>query len=109
MSEWVIQFCKILGMELSAHNNFATLIVGVTGLTGVSLAETLSRPDCLGGPWKVYGPARRPLPTWFPPSVLHHFITFDALDIEDTRLKLSPVANEITHVFWVPMKKPTKP
>ncbi|KAI9123242.1 hypothetical protein K1719_006131 [Acacia pycnantha] len=88
-------------MELSAHNNFVALIVGVTGLTGLSLAETLSRPDCLGGPWKVYGAARRPLPPWFPPSLLQHFITLDALDTEDARAKLSPIAHEITHVFWV--------
>ncbi|KAK4265858.1 hypothetical protein QN277_026853 [Acacia crassicarpa] len=90
-------------MEPQTHdnNNFVALIVGVTGLTGVSLAETLICPQCLGGPWKVYGAARRPLPPWFPPSLLHHFITLDALDNEDARAKLSPIAHEITHVFWV--------
>ncbi|KAK4265854.1 hypothetical protein QN277_026850 [Acacia crassicarpa] len=89
-------------MELSAHNNFVALIVGVTGLTGVSLAETMIRPDCLGGPWKVYGAARRPLPPWFPPTLLHHFISFDVMDPADTHAKLSPISHEITHVFWVP-------
>ncbi|KAK4265857.1 hypothetical protein QN277_026852 [Acacia crassicarpa] len=88
-------------MEPQTHNNFVALIVGVTGLTGVSLAETLICPECLGGPWKVYGAARRPLPPWFPPSLLHHFITLDVLNTEDARAKLSPIAHEITHVFWV--------
>lgn len=87
--------------RVHSPHNFAALIVGVTGLTGFSLAEAMSRPDCLGGPWKVYGVARRPLPTWFPPSLLHHCLTFDALDVDDARAKLSPISHEITHVFWV--------
>ncbi|TKY54208.1 3-oxo-Delta(4,5)-steroid 5-beta-reductase [Spatholobus suberectus] len=77
------------------------LVVGVTGLTGLSLAEALKQPNCLGGPWKVYGAARGPRPGWFPPSIVDHFITFDAVDSSDTRTKLSPIAHEVTHLFWV--------
>ncbi|KAL5163407.1 Iridoid synthase CYC2 [Glycine soja] len=80
------------------------LIVGVTGLTGLSLAETLKKPNCLGGPWKVYGAARRPPPSWFSPSMVDHFITFDAEDSSDTRAKLSPIAHEVTHLFWVTLQ-----
>lgn len=79
------------------------LIVGVTGMAGLSLAEALKSPDALNGPWKVYGSARRPKPTWFPSSTanLDHYITFDAADLADTREKLSPIAGEVTNVFWV--------
>ncbi|CAN1124124.1 3-oxo-Delta(4,5)-steroid 5-beta-reductase [Linum perenne] len=77
------------------------LIVGVTGMVGLSLAEALNNPSTPGGPWKVYGVARRSLPTWFPATLLHQFISVDALDQQDTLLKLSPVASEVTHVFWV--------
>ncbi|CAN0914570.1 3-oxo-Delta(4,5)-steroid 5-beta-reductase, partial [Linum grandiflorum] len=77
------------------------LIIGVTGMVGLSLAEALNNPSTRGGPWKVYGVARRSLPTWFPASLLHEFISMDALDQQDTLTKLSPVASEVTHVFWV--------
>ncbi|XP_024628411.1 3-oxo-Delta(4,5)-steroid 5-beta-reductase isoform X2 [Medicago truncatula] len=40
------------------------LIIGVTGIVGNSLAEILPLDDTPGGPWKVYGVARRPQPTW---------------------------------------------
>ncbi|KAF7838521.1 3-oxo-Delta(4,5)-steroid 5-beta-reductase-like [Senna tora] len=92
-------------MELQTPHNFVALIVGVTGMTGLSLAEALSRPDCLGGPWKVYGTSRRPLPSWFPPSLLDRHITFDALDVDDTHAKLSPISNEITHLFWLSVQR----
>ncbi|KAK7387967.1 hypothetical protein VNO78_22766 [Psophocarpus tetragonolobus] len=77
------------------------LIVGVTGLTGLSLAEALKEPNCQGGPWKVYGAARRPWPSCFPPSMVDQMITFDALDSSSTSAKLSPIAHEVTHLFWV--------
>ncbi|CAN1776180.1 (S)-8-oxocitronellyl enol synthase CYC2, partial [Linum perenne] len=38
------------------------LVVGVTGIVGNSLAEILPLADTPGGPWKVYGVARRPRP-----------------------------------------------
>ncbi|RDX61969.1 3-oxo-Delta(4,5)-steroid 5-beta-reductase, partial [Mucuna pruriens] len=80
------------------------LVVGVTGVTGLSLVEALKQPNCLGGPWKVYGAARRPRPNWFPPSMVDHFITFDAVDSSDTHAKLSPIAHEVTHVFWIALQ-----
>lgn len=77
------------------------LIVGVTGMAGLSIAESLNSPTALGGPWKVYGSARRSIPTWFPSSLLHSYISFDAASLPDTRRKLSPLSAEITHLFWV--------
>ncbi|KAL2338970.1 hypothetical protein Fmac_013416 [Flemingia macrophylla] len=83
---------------------FVALVVGVTGVTGLSLAQALKQPNSLGGPWRVYGAARRPRPSWFPPSIVDHFITFDAVDFADTRTKLLPIAHEVTHLFWITLQ-----
>ncbi|XP_027331787.1 iridoid synthase CYC2-like [Abrus precatorius] len=80
------------------------LVVGVTGMAGLSLAQALKEPNCLGGPWKVYGVARRPPSSWFPPSIVDHFIPSDILDSADTRAKLSPIADQVTHLFWVTLQ-----
>ncbi|KAH7513441.1 3-oxo-Delta(4,5)-steroid 5-beta-reductase [Ziziphus jujuba] len=80
------------------------LVVGVTGMAGLSIAEALKSPTALGGPWKVIGAARRPLPNWFPTSILDGFITFDATRYEDTLQKLSSVSNQVSHVFWVALQ-----
>ncbi|PNX66112.1 3-oxo-delta(4,5)-steroid 5-beta-reductase, partial [Trifolium pratense] len=56
------------------------LVVGVTGMAGLSLAEALKHPDSLGAPWKVYGAARRSPDDWFPSSILDGVITFDAVN-----------------------------
>ncbi|KAM7467154.1 hypothetical protein LguiB_014716 [Lonicera macranthoides] len=85
----------------ASESNGVALIVGVTGMVGLSLAEALNKPTALGGPWKVYGASRRPLPTWFPSFLLHQYITFDATDLENTSKTLSPISSQITHVFWV--------
>ncbi|KAK0606774.1 hypothetical protein LWI29_004248 [Acer saccharum] len=78
------------------------LIVGVTGMVGLSLAEALKSPTALNGPWKVYGSARRSKPIWFPSTAaVDGYITFDAADLADTHEKLSPISGEVTHVFWV--------
>ncbi|XVE65545.1 hypothetical protein DITRI_Ditri08aG0008200 [Diplodiscus trichospermus] len=90
-----------MNMEKEEAKPFVALIVGVTGMAGLSLAEALKSPEALGGPWKVYGSARRSKPTWFPSSVLDGYISFDATDADDTKNKLSSVANEVSHVFWV--------
>ncbi|KAK7842170.1 3-oxo-Delta(4,5)-steroid 5-beta-reductase [Quercus suber] len=87
--------------EVPNTNTPVALVVGVTGMVGLSLAEALKSPTALGGPWKVYGSARRPKPTWFPSFTPDHYITFDALDFDDTLKHLAPIAHEITHVFWV--------
>ncbi|KAJ4844027.1 hypothetical protein Tsubulata_032734 [Turnera subulata] len=77
------------------------LIVGVTGMVGLSLAEALKKPTTPGSPWRIYGMARRQLPAWFPSSLLDDFISADALDRKDTTKKLAPLASQVTHVFWV--------
>ncbi|KAF3456311.1 hypothetical protein FNV43_RR00961 [Rhamnella rubrinervis] len=88
-------------MEQDSSHFAVALVVGVTGMAGLSLAEALKSPNALGGPWKVYGAARRPMPVWFPPSTVDSFITLDAMNLDDTSQKLSPISNQVTHVFWV--------
>ncbi|KAJ4844642.1 hypothetical protein Tsubulata_033629 [Turnera subulata] len=77
------------------------LIVGITGMAGLSLAEALKKPTAPGSPWKVYGMARRQLPAWFPSALVDVFVSADALDRKDTTEKLAPLASQVTHVFWV--------
>lgn len=77
------------------------LIVGVTGIVGDSLAEILPRSDTPGGPWKVYGVARRPKPNWNAErdsSV--EYIQCDVYDWDDTQSKLSQLS-DVTHIFYV--------
>ncbi|KAI3465284.1 hypothetical protein Pfo_021947 [Paulownia fortunei] len=75
------------------------LIVGVTGIAGSGLAETLSFADTPGGPWKVYGVARRPCPEWL--TSLHvDYIQCDIAKTDETYSKLSPLT-DITHIFYV--------
>ncbi|KAI3793885.1 hypothetical protein L1987_36508 [Smallanthus sonchifolius] len=77
------------------------LIVGVTGMVGVAFTEALNKPTALGGPWIVYGVSRRPLPTWFPSSLLNKHIALDTLNQQQTNETLAPLSSQITHVFWV--------
>ncbi|GMN59444.1 hypothetical protein TIFTF001_028540 [Ficus carica] len=71
-------------------------------MAGLSLAEALKSPEALGGPWKVYGAARQQKPPWFPSSdAVDHFMSFDALSSNDTFQKLSPISDQVTHLFWV--------
>ncbi|GAB4852555.1 hypothetical protein Ancab_016768 [Ancistrocladus abbreviatus] len=78
------------------------LIVGVTGMAGLSIAERLKSPTAPARPWKVFGSARRPKPSWFPSSILlDDYIAFDAVNVHDTQHKLLPIAFQITHLFWV--------
>ena len=90
-------------MEEENHPNVTNiaLIVGVTGMAGLSLAEALKSPNALGSPWQVYGAARRPKPSWFPSSLVDKYITFDATNSGDTHDKLAHIANKVTHVYWV--------
>uniref|UniRef100_A0A803NAF5 PRISE-like Rossmann-fold domain-containing protein n=1 Tax=Chenopodium quinoa TaxID=63459 RepID=A0A803NAF5_CHEQI len=81
-------------------NASVALVVGVTGMAGINIAQALKSPTAQGGPWTVYGAARRAMPTWFPSSAVDHFITFDAVDFNDTNATLAPLSNHITHVFW---------
>ncbi|GLT58862.1 hypothetical protein SLA2020_317230 [Shorea laevis] len=75
------------------------LVVGVTGIVGNSLAEILPLSDTPGGPWKVYGVARRPRPNW---SADHRieYIQCDVSDLAETEEKLSQLT-DVTHIFYV--------
>lgn len=75
------------------------LIIGVTGITGNSLAEILPLSDTPGGPWKVYGVARRPRPSWNADHPVE-YIQCDVLDREETVSKLSKLS-DVTHLFYV--------
>ncbi|KAI3465285.1 hypothetical protein Pfo_021948 [Paulownia fortunei] len=85
------------GVHSSPKN--VALIIGVTGIVGNSLAGILPVSDTPGGPWKVYGVARRPRPSW---NVDHpvQYIQCDVSDAKDTQTKLSPLT-DVTHIFWV--------
>ncbi|KAK3013895.1 hypothetical protein RJ639_009423 [Escallonia herrerae] len=83
------------------------LIVGVTGIVGNSLAEILPLSDTPGGPWKVYGVARRPRPPWNADHPVE-YIQCDISDPQETQSKLS-VIQDITHIFYVTWaSKPTE-
>ncbi|GJZ52087.1 3-oxo-delta(4,5)-steroid 5-beta-reductase-like protein [Tanacetum coccineum] len=75
------------------------LIIGVTGIVGNSLAEILPLSDTPGGPWKVYGVARRPRPDWNADHPIE-YIQCDISDPEQTVSKLSNL-NDVTHLFYV--------
>ncbi|PSR99894.1 3-oxo-Delta(4,5)-steroid 5-beta-reductase [Actinidia chinensis var. chinensis] len=75
------------------------LILGVTGIVGNSLADILPLSDTPGGPWKVYGVARRLRPPWAADNPIH-YIQCDISDAADAAAKLSPLT-DITHIFYV--------
>jgi nucleoside-diphosphate-sugar epimerase len=84
--------------ELETVPNVA-LIAGVTGIVGNTLADQLAEEDAPGGPWKVYGLARRPKPDWLNQSNLI-YIECNLLEREQTLAKLSPL-HDVTHIFYV--------
>ncbi|XP_059454450.1 3-oxo-Delta(4,5)-steroid 5-beta-reductase-like [Corylus avellana] len=75
------------------------LVIGVTGIVGNSLAEILPLPDTPGGPWKIYGVARRPRPAW---NANHpvEYIQCDVSDSHETQHKLSQLT-DVTDIFYV--------
>ncbi|EEF43582.1 3-oxo-Delta(4,5)-steroid 5-beta-reductase [Ricinus communis] len=75
------------------------LIIGVTGIVGNSLAEILPLADTPGGPWKVYGVARRPRPIWQADHLIE-YIQCDVSNEEQTLEKLSTL-KDTTHIFFV--------
>ncbi|KAM1507242.1 hypothetical protein PS1_016883 [Malus domestica] len=75
------------------------LVIGVTGIVGNSLAEILPLSDTPGGPWKVYGVARRPRPNWSADHPIE-YVQCDVSDPEDAKTKLSPLT-DVTHIFYV--------
>lgn len=79
------------------------LIIGVTGIVGSSLAEILPLSDTPGGPWKVYGVARRPRPPWAADYSIE-YIQCNILDAEESQAKLSKLT-DVTHIFYVTWTK----
>lgn len=75
------------------------LVVGVTGIVGTSLAEILPLADTPGGPWKVYGVARRARPAWLGDGPLT-YVQCDVSDAGQARERLSALT-DVTHVFYV--------
>ncbi|KAJ4966786.1 hypothetical protein NE237_018635 [Protea cynaroides] len=75
------------------------LVIGVTGIVGNSLAEILPLADTPGGPWKVYGVARRERPSWNADHPVE-YIQCDVSDADETLTKLSPLT-DVTHIFYV--------
>ncbi|KAH9605804.1 hypothetical protein KSS87_020398 [Heliosperma pusillum] len=87
-----------LGTTTEPHQSVA-LIIGVTGIVGNSLADILPLYDTPGGPWKVYGLARRPRPNW----TSDHPIDYVQCDITDetTTMATLSLLTDVTHVFYV--------
>ncbi|KAF5180302.1 Delta-4,5-steroid 5-beta-reductase [Thalictrum thalictroides] len=100
---------KIDENELPTKYESVGLVLGVTGIVGNSLAEILPLSDTPGCPWKVYGVARRPRPTWNTDYPIE-YIQCNITNKDETLLKLSSLT-DITHIFyfyvtWAPC--PTK-
>ncbi|CAO2837341.1 unnamed protein product [Amaranthus hypochondriacus] len=83
----------------SKNYQSVALIIGVTGIVGNSLAEILPLFDTPGGPWKVYGVARRPRPIWNSDHPIE-YIQCDVSDENDAVSKLSPLT-DVTNIFYV--------
>ena len=88
-------------MEQGNPKSPVALAIGVTGMVGVALTEALKKPTTLGGPWTVYGVSRRPLPAWFPSSLLDIYLILDTLNQENRHQLLCPLSSQITHLFWL--------
>ncbi|KAL5987760.1 hypothetical protein ACLOJK_035513 [Asimina triloba] len=73
-------------------------------MAGLRLAEALREPTAPGGPWHVYGVALRPMPSWFPHSLLHQYLQLDAGDPLATHQALSPLSPPVTHLFWLALQ-----
>ncbi|KAJ0263378.1 hypothetical protein HA466_0037450 [Hirschfeldia incana] len=85
--------------EPTQNYQSVALIIGVTGIIGNSLSEILPLSDTPGGPWKVYGVAPTPRPTWKPDHPVT-YIQCDVSNAEETKTKLSPLT-DVTDVFYV--------
>ncbi|KAH9310598.1 hypothetical protein KI387_025633, partial [Taxus chinensis] len=84
--------------EVKSEKERVALVVGVTGIVGNSLAEFLPLSDTLGGPWKVYGVARRSKPDWSADTPVH-YLQCDVLNREETLEKISAL-KDVTTLFW---------
>ncbi|PRQ22799.1 putative 3-oxo-5-beta-steroid 4-dehydrogenase [Rosa chinensis] len=93
--------------DAPAEYQSVALVLGVTGIVGNSLAEILPLSDTPGGPWKVYGVARRPRPQWNADHPIQ-YIQCDLLDSKQTEAELSQLT-DVTHIFYVTWaSKPTE-
>ncbi|XP_027368148.1 3-oxo-Delta(4,5)-steroid 5-beta-reductase-like [Abrus precatorius] len=90
---------KLDEAEESRSFQSVALIIGVTGIVGNSLAEILPLHDTPGGPWKVYGVARRARPSWDADNPVH-YIQCDISNQNDAESKLSGLT-DVTHIFYV--------
>ncbi|CAK7347464.1 unnamed protein product [Dovyalis caffra] len=85
--------------EAPRDHQSVALILGVTGIVGNSLAEILPLSDTPGGPWKVYGVARRSRPNWNEDHPVE-YIQCNISDTAETQSKLSKLT-DVTHIFYV--------
>ncbi|KAI3793886.1 hypothetical protein L1987_36509 [Smallanthus sonchifolius] len=99
-------------MEQANPRQPVALIVGVTGMAGVAFTEALKKPAALGGPWVVYGVSLRPLPIWFPSSLLNkHIISPDSklshVTLQTgTKQYLGPIFDPVLSTQLVPRDAP---
>ncbi|EOA13570.1 hypothetical protein CARUB_v10026635mg, partial [Capsella rubella] len=72
------------------------LIFGVTGLVGREIVKRLltSKPK-----WRIYGVARNPEIS--SSTTMYNFISCDLLNASETKQRLSPLQDIVSHVFWV--------
>ncbi|EOX98417.1 Progesterone 5-beta-reductase, putative isoform 1 [Theobroma cacao] len=101
-------FGQILQKKLEEHDKpskykSVALVIGITGIVGSSLAEILPFSDIPGGPWKVYGVARRPRPAWTNALPID-YIQCNISNEEETQEKLSKL-KDVTHIFYVAWAK----
>nr|XP_043623432.1 (S)-8-oxocitronellyl enol synthase ISY1-like [Erigeron canadensis]XP_043623433.1 (S)-8-oxocitronellyl enol synthase ISY1-like [Erigeron canadensis] len=90
---------KLDAEDVRSEYKSVALVIGVTGIVGNSLAEILPLSDTPGGPWKVYGVARRPRPEWNNDHPVE-YIRCDISDPQDTLAKLGSL-KDVTHIFYV--------
>ncbi|XP_057841945.1 3-oxo-Delta(4,5)-steroid 5-beta-reductase [Cryptomeria japonica] len=90
---------NVENLEVKSEKQRVALVIGITGIVGNSLAEILPLPDTSGGPWKVYGVARRPKPEWAEDTPVQ-YIQCDVLNREETLEKISAL-KDVTTLFWV--------
>lgn len=90
---------KLEETEVAPKYESVALVIGVTGIVGNSLAEILPLSDTPGGPWKVYGVARRPRPSWNADHPIE-YVQCDISNSDETQSKLSQLT-DVTHIFYV--------
>ena len=73
------------------------LIFGVTGLVGREIVKTLTMSN--KPKWRIYGVARNPEISSM--TKMYSFISCDLLNSSETKQKLSPLQDIVSHVFWV--------